>query len=107
MGRPRYQHPNVKKTKPKEGRARWYVRFRIDVLADRNRMERREQIIYLGFCDEISEKEAKKERDHKLQTVNNTPLVIQSQVLFKDLVDAYKRTFIPGLKPSAVFAKNW
>jgi integrase len=101
MGRPRYQHPNVKKTSPKLGRARWHVRVMVDVLVDRNRTERKERVIYLGFCDEMGKREAEKERDRQLQNVNNTPLVIQSQVLFKDLVEAYKKTYLPGLKPSS------
>src|ERR1700693_4522502 len=99
MGRPRYQHPNVLKTKGKH--PRWYVRVMVDVLVDRNRTERKEQAIYLAFCDEKGKREAEKRRDEKLKDVNNTPLVIQSQVLFKDLAEAYKSTKVPGLKPSS------
>ena len=99
MGRPRYQHPNVLKTKGK--RPRWYIRVMVDVLVDRNRTERKEQAIYLAFCDEKGKREAEKLRDEKLKDVNNTPLVIQSQVLFRDLVEAYKSTYVPGLKPSS------
>src|ERR1022692_554629 len=99
MGRPRYQHPNVLKTKGK--RPRWYIRVMVDVLVDRNRTERKEQAIYLAFCDEKGKREAEKLRDEKLKDVNKTPLVIQSQVLFRDLVEAYKSTYVPGLKPSS------
>jgi integrase len=98
MGRPRYQHPNVKRTKPKMGRARWYVRVMVDVLADRNRITRREKVLYLGFCNEMGKREAEKERDKQLQTVNNTPLVIQSQVKFADVAKAYKDTALRGMK---------
>lgn len=98
MGRPRYQHPNVKRTRPKHGRARWYVRVMVDVLADRNRISRREKVLYLGFCDEMGKREAEKERDKQLQTVNNTPLVIQSQVKFSDVAAAYKDTALRGMK---------
>ncbi len=98
MGRPRYQHPNVKRTRPKHGRARWYVRVMVDVLADRNRIARREKALYLGFCDKMGKREAEKERDKQLQTVNNTPLVIQSQVKFADVAKAYKDTALRGMK---------
>jgi integrase len=98
MGRPRYQHPNVKRTTPKQGRARWFVRVMVDVLADRNRIARREKVLYLGFCDEMGKREAEKERDKQLATVNNTPLVIQSQVKFADVAKAYKDTALRGMK---------
>jgi len=73
----------------------------VDVLVDRNRTERKEKTIYLGFCDEMGIREANKERDKHITTVNNAPLVVQSQVLFKDLAEAYKATYLPGLKPSS------
>lgn len=95
MGRPRYHHPNVKRTRPKNGRARWYVRVMVDVLVDRNRIERHEKTIYLGYCDEKGKREAEKERDKQLATVNNTPLVVQSKVKFSDLVTAYRTTYLP------------
>ena len=92
MGRPRYQHPSVLKTNGK--RPRYYIRVMIDVLVDRNRMGRKEQPNYLGFCDEMGKREAEKLRDEKLKHVNNTPLVIQSQVKFSDSPGAYQ-TGIP------------
>ena len=98
MGRPRYQHPNVKRTAPKNGRARWYVRVMVDVLVDRNRVARREKTLYLGFCDEMGKREAEKKRDEHLATVNNTPLVIQSQVRFSSVAKAYKDTALRGMK---------
>jgi integrase len=100
MGRPRYQKPSVGKTAPKLGRARWYVRVMVDVLVNRNQLERKEKTIYLGFCDEMGKRQAEKERDRQLAAVNNTPLVVQSQVKFADVVAAYKDTVLPGMKPS-------
>jgi hypothetical protein len=63
MGRPRYQHPSVKRTHPKHGRARWFIRVMVDVLIDRGRTDRKERTIYLGFCDEMGKREAEKARD--------------------------------------------
>jgi integrase len=100
MGRPRYQRPSVQRTHPKHGRARWYIRVMIDVLADRARTVRKEKTLHLGFCDEMGKREAEKLAAEHLKEVNNTPLVIQSQVLMKDLVAAYKAGYIPGLKAS-------
>ena len=98
MGRPRYLHPIV--LNPRGKRPRWYVRGMVDVLVDRNRTERKEQPIYLGWCEEIGKREAEKLRDEKLKHVNNTPLVIQSQVKFSDLAGAYQAGYLRGLKPS-------
>ena len=99
MGRPLGQHPSVLKTKAK--RPRWYFRFVLDTMVDRRKTERKEQRpIYLGFCDEMGKRAAEKLRDEKLQSINNKPLVVQSQVLMKDLVQAYKEAYLPGLKPS-------
>jgi hypothetical protein len=50
MGRPRYLHPIV--LNPRGKRPRWYVRGMVDVLVDRDRTERKEQPIYLGWCEE-------------------------------------------------------
>lgn len=99
MGRPVGQHPSILKTKTK--RPRWYFRFVTPVFVDRSKTKRKEQRpIYLGFCDEMGKRAAEKIRDEKLRSINNTPLVIQSQVLMKDLVEAYKTGYLPGLKPS-------
>jgi len=98
MGRRRYQHPNVLKTKT--GRPRWFVRVMVDVLVDRNRVGRREKAIYLAYVDETGKREAEKLRDEKLKEINNTPALIQSQVKFSDLVAVYRSTYLPGLKPS-------
>jgi integrase len=70
----------------------------VDVLVDRNQMGRREKVLYLGFCDEMGKREAEKERDKQLATVNNTPLVVQSQVKFTDVAEAYKKTALRGMK---------
>jgi integrase len=98
MGRPRYQHPSVLKTSGK--RPRWYVRVMVDMLADRARTVRKEKALYLGYCDEMGKREAEKAAAEKLKEVNNTPLVIQSQVLMRDLVEAYKTGYLPGLRAS-------
>lgn len=102
MGRRRYQHPNVLKTKT--ARPQWFYRVMIDVLIDRNRIGRKEKAVYLGFVDEMGKREAEKLRDVKLKEVNNTPLVIQSQVRLNDLLAVYRSTYLPGLKPSSAHA---
>lgn len=98
MGRPRYQRPSVQRTHPKHGRARWYIRVMVDVLLDRGRTGRREKTLYLGFCDEMGKREAEKAAAAQLATVNNTPLVIQSQVKFRTIAEAYKDTALRAMK---------
>lgn len=96
MGRPRFQHPSVLKTKGKC--PRWYVRVMVDVLVDRARSVRKEKTLYLGFCDAMGKREAEKEAAKHLTTVNNVPLVIQSQVKFAVVAQAYKDTALRGMK---------
>lgn len=98
MGRPRYQRPSVQRTYPKHGRARWCIRVMVDVLIDRNQTARKEKTLYLGFCDEMGKREAEKAADAQLRTVNNTPLVIQSQVKFSAVAQAYKDVALSGMK---------
>ncbi len=98
MGRRRYQKPSVLKTFAK--RPQWYYRIVVDVLVDRDKTERREKWVYLGYVDEIGKREAEKLRDLKLVEVNNTPALIQSQVRFADLAKTYKESHVRGLKPS-------
>src|ERR1700733_7180957 len=99
LGRRRHQHPSVLKTKAK--RPQWYIRVMVEVIVDRNETERKEDWVYLGFCDEIGIQEAKKIRDEKLKSINNLPFFLYSQVPFQDLAEAYRRTHIAGLKPSS------
>jgi len=98
MGRPRYQRPSVQRTTPKRGRARWYIRVMVDILMDRAQTGRREKTLYLGYCDVMGKREAEKEAARQLTTVNNTPLVIQSQVKFATVAQAYKDTALRGMK---------
>lgn len=98
MGRRRYQEPEIFKTKSK--RPEWYFRARIDVLMAPGVLERREKTYYLGFCDEMKKNAAKVARDKVLEEVINRPqLVINSQVKFSKMVEAYKRDYLPNLRP--------
>jgi len=70
MGRPRYQHPSVLRTKGR--RPRWYYRVMVDLLVDGSQAARKEQAIYLGFCDAMGKREAEKIRDQQLEAINTT-----------------------------------
>ena len=100
MGRPRWQNPKLRKTDAK--RPRWTARVKVDVLVDRDRRERRDKDLYFGFVDEVPRASAREQLSEQLKQINNTPLVVQSQVVFKDLAKTYIDTFLPGaFKPSS------
>lgn len=98
MGRRRAQHPSIFKTQSR--RPEWYFRARVDVLKAPGEKGRVERTYYLGYCDEMGKKGAEKARDAILtEAINQPALVLQSQMKFQAVVDAYKREYLPTLRP--------
>jgi integrase len=93
----RYQKPSVFRTKSK--RPEWYFRARVDVLVAPGETARPQKPFYLGFCDEMGKREAEKARDVILsEGVNQPQVMIQSQVKFSTVIDAYRKDHIPNLR---------
>src|SRR5438045_1750763 len=91
MARRRYQHPEVQQSESKDKKKRyWYFRARIDVIEGPGRIGRQERIYKLGLCSEVGKREADTKRDAILQQAINRPdVLLNSQVKFGVVIDAY------------------
>ena len=95
MARRSFQMPNVLR---QEGpRPYWYIRYRINVLVGTNQVDRDEQWHPLGYCDEMTEREAEGLRDEIMREVNAQVYTIPSRVPVKDFIEIYKRDHFPTL----------
>ena len=88
----RYQEPPIKKTKGKN--PKYYVRPYVDVFKQDGSVCRKKQRFYLGSVESTSKDEAKKERKRVLDTVNNGSHVLQAQVEFSEILDAFEQKFV-------------
>lgn len=101
MGRRRGQWKR-KLYKTTGGRPQWYFMARADRLdheSGRPNKKRPEKPFYLGYCDEQTLTEAKRQQQEVLREVINKPLVnIPSQVKFADVLAIYKRDHLSELR---------
>lgn len=99
MARRRGQHPNVLKTAAR--RARWYFRYSVPVLVGPGQIKDVERIKYLGLCKEQGKREAEKQRDEFLATINDVEALIPSQIRFAEVLRRYRVFFMPTLRPNS------
>jgi integrase len=98
MGRKHYTDPAVLKTSAK--RPKYYIRPSVPVLKGPGTIEYEQVPVYLGWVDEVGGKRAAERlKQEYLRTINRTPEMIQSQVQFSNLVDAYRESFLRAKKP--------
>lgn len=74
----------------------YFVRVTVPRITEKGRKKNRERRI-LGFLDEITKKEAMRRRAEVLEAVNAGHVLVQSQVIFRDLVAQYKAARLPIL----------
>jgi integrase len=79
----------------------WYCRYRKKVLVGKNQIRRKEVWHRLGYCDEVTKREAQRLRDEIMCDVNRQVYTIQSEIRFTDFVEIYKRQHIPTLAAGA------
>src|SRR5438094_6287895 len=80
MARREHQMPKVLR---QEGpRPYWYVRYRVKVLVGKNQIKRQEKWHRLGYCHEMSKREANRLRDRIMQQINREVYTLQSQIEF-------------------------
>ncbi len=97
MARREFQKPNVLR---QEGpRPYWYIRYRRKVLVGKKQIRKEEKWHRLGYCDETTKRQAERARDEVLREVNREVYTIQTQVLFEDFVQIYRREHVPTLAP--------
>lgn len=98
MGRRFYTKPEVHRTKAEH--PRWYCRPSKPVLVAGVMRPKQMNPVYLGFCSSMSRRQAEKARDEVCATLNRTPAMVQSQVVFGDLLTSYRQTYFPTLAAS-------
>lgn len=70
-------------------------------------LQRRQQRMMLGYCDEMNMRQAKARKEQVMATVNAGKFVIQSQVAFAELVERYLELHVPTLgKPTQADYRN-
>jgi len=89
--------PNVKVSGGK--RPYYYIRYRVRVLVARDQFERKEKQHFLGYCDEISKRQAERMRDTVMVEINGQVYTLQSQIRFADFVELYRRDHLVTLAP--------
>ena len=88
MGRRRYQHPNVRRTQSKH--PQWWFKARTDVISEEDGKRKRVEIPhYLGFCKDVTRRDAEKARDAILEKINHPQLILTSQVPFGSVLDSF------------------
>jgi integrase len=97
MARREFQKPQVLKHEGR--RAYWYVRYRVKVLTAPGQFEREEKWHQLGYCDEMTKRQAERLRDEILRKVNDQVYTIQNQLPFGEFVKLYLQQHVPTLAP--------
>ena len=97
MARREFQMPSVLRYAGR--RPYWYIRYRRKVLVEKDQIEREEKWHKLGYCNEISKREAQRLRDGIMRDVNREVYTLQSQVRFRDFVTVYKEQHVVTLAP--------
>src|SRR5260370_28074952 len=81
----RIQNPTVQQT---EGASpRWYIRPYVDRLSPTGERSAEQERIYLGSCKEVSKRDAIREKNRVMATINRSQYVVQAQINFGALLD--------------------
>jgi hypothetical protein len=89
--------PNVLK---RDGpRPYWYIRYRRKALVGKNKVRRIAKWHRLGYCDEMTKREALRRREEVMQVINREVYAIRSQIRFSAVAEMYREHHIPTLAP--------
>ena len=94
----RYQDPKIL-TRKDVGRPFYYIQPYVPVLTAEG-LVRKRQNIQLGFCDEMTMRQAKARKEQIMATVNAGRFIVQSQIPFADLVQRFLDLHVPTLGPA-------
>lgn len=95
----RYQDPKIH-TRSDVSRPFYYIQPYMPELTA-NGLERVRKNVQLGFCDEMTTRQAKAQKQQIMATINAGRFVLQSQVPFADVVERYLETHVPTLGSAA------
>ncbi len=100
MAKREYQQPSV--LRQEGSRPYWYVRYRVrEFNKETKRFKRKEKWQQLGYCEEITKRQAERKRDTILARVNNQVLRLPGYMLLRDFVEIYKERHVKTLAPGA------
>lgn len=91
----RFQDPKIL-TRTDVSRPFYYILASVPVVTAVG-LQRKRRSLQLGFCDEVTMKQAKARKQQILAPINAGRFLIQSQVLFKDLAKKFEDARIPQL----------
>jgi integrase len=95
MAKQRYQDPKIL-TRTDVSRSYYYILASVPVVTAAG-LRRKRQSFQLGFCDEITIREAKARKQQILAPINAGRFLIQSQIPFKDVAAKFEDVRIPQL----------
>jgi Phage integrase, N-terminal SAM-like domain len=91
----RYQDPKIL-TRGDVSRPFYYILASVPVVTAAG-LKRKRQSFQLGFCDEMTMRQAKARKEQILAPINAGKFLIQSQILFRDLARKFEEVRIPQL----------
>lgn len=93
----RYQDPTIQRTTGEN--PRWIIRPVVPVIGPGG-MVRRQKVITLGMCAEMTKKEAQREKQRIMAEINGGVGIIQGQLLLRDLISKFREARMPLLTAS-------
>jgi len=101
MGRNFATNPKLQKTAPKKAPARWYIRPSAPVLQGGRLKPKQFNPVYLGYCDEMTQREAERAAVEVCRALNRTIVTgfAKSEIQFGKFVEMYRKDYLPALAP--------
>ena len=97
MARREFQMPNVIR---QEGpRPYWYIRYRRKVMIAKDQIRKEEKWHRLGYCSEMTKRQAERRREEIMREINREVYTIQSQIVFGEFVTIYLQKHVSTLAP--------
>jgi integrase len=95
----RRQHQDPKVLQSKGANPFWYIRYRRSVLVGKNQLKRKEVKHHLGYCSELTKREAQRRRDEIMRDVNAQVYAIPSYIALGEFAAIYKQQHLVTLAP--------
>jgi integrase len=77
----------------------WYIRYRRNVLVGKNQSQRRERKHHLGFCSEMTKRQAQRLADEIMRDVNAEVYAVPSYIELREFAAIYKQQHLVTLAP--------
>jgi len=94
----RYQDPAIEVRKDSK-RPYYQIRPYVPIITSEG-LTRKQQPIRLGFCDEMTMRDAKSQKQMVMATINDNKFLVQSQIPFSAVLDRYEEVRLPQIPAS-------